>query len=213
LTFVGTATPPLAGNGDVTATVVAVKSAKVGQVAWGVGFGFSNTATAGNCTSPFGSFNDAKVGGKLSGAASCVAGNQSVPIPAYPLNGKVKIGYAAGAHSQSIYMRIAGFDPVPGPDAVVIKGIVVKGDTPGADVSGESAFDPVILAAVNDDPVALAQGAAPGTVLKKQYFFDNAQVATPCGSSPTAPSVGLIYGGDGLSLLGSNVAGGITFSL
>jgi len=210
-TFAGTIVPPLAGDGSVVATVAAVKSAKAGQRAWGVGFSFMNTATAGNCTTPAGSFSDAKVGGKLSGRATC--DSASVDPTQYPLNGKVKFGYNAGLNSESLYIRVAGFDPVPGPDVVAIVGIVVKGDTPGASVSGESAFDPVIKALVNDDPVAIAQGAAPGQVLKKDYFFDNAQVVTPCGSSPTAPSIGLVLGGDGVSLLGSAVFGGLNFDL
>ena len=210
-TFVGTLTPPLAGNGDATATVAALKSAKAGSVSWGVGFAFTRTATAATCNVLTVSANDGKVGGKLSGVASC--NSASTDPTQYPLNGKVKIGYAAGAHSEAMYIRVAGFDPVPGPDVVAITGIVTKGDTPGATVSGESAFDPVLLAAVNDDPVAIAQGAAPGQVLKKQYFFDNSQVVLPCGSAPTAPSVGTIVGGDGVSLLGSVVLGGLNFDL
>jgi hypothetical protein len=102
------------------------------------------------------------------------------------------------------YLRVAGFDPVPGPDVINVTGILTKGNAPGATINGEVAFDPVKKAAAN--------GEGGGPELKGQYYFDNAQVGNPCGASPTGTPVALVAGGDGLSLLGS-VASGITFEL
>jgi hypothetical protein len=196
--FIGTVVPPLAGSGAATSTVAALKTAKAGLVVWGPGFGSQLTTTgAGACSIGAGSFNDVLVGAKLSGVASC--DSASVDPSQYPLNGKLKLSYAAKTLSTQAYMRIAGFDPVPGPDVVAITGIVVKGGGVGATLSGEVGFDPVVKALVNNE--------GGGPELKGQYYFDNSQIATPCGSSPSAPSVGLIYGGDGTTLLGSAAAG------
>jgi hypothetical protein len=200
--FLGTIVPPLAGSGAPTNTVASTKTAKAGLVVYGVGFAFSVTTTgAGSCTIGANTFNDVLVGSKLSGVASC--DSASVDPTLYPLNGKIKLSYAAKTLSTQGYVRIAGFDPVPGPDVIALTGIVTKGGGVGATIGGEVFFDPVIKALVN--------GEAGGPELKGQYYFDNSQVVTPCGSTPTAPSIGLVYGGDGGSLLGS-VASGLTLS-
>jgi hypothetical protein len=201
--FLGTLTPPLAADGSTNATVASLKTAKAGLVVWGPGFASSLTTTgAGNCTFPNGAHNDALVGAKLSGAASCVSAGPPAPN-AYPLNGKMKISYAAKALSEQAYIRVAGFDPVPGPDVIAITGIDVKGSIPGSTVSGETFFDPVLK--------SLVGGEQGGPELKGQYYFDNSQIAAACGS-PGSAAIGLIYGGDGISLLGS-VAPGLAFDL
>jgi len=196
--FIGTVVPPLAGSGAPTATVVALKTAKAGLVVWGPGFGSQLTTTGnGACQVGANAFGDVQVGAKLSGTVSC--DSALVDPSLYPPNGKLKLSYAAKTLSTQAYIRIAGFDPVPGPDVVAITGIVTKGGGVGATISGEVGFDPVIKALVNNE--------GGGPELKGQYYFDNSQIAVPCGSSPSAPSVGLIYGGDGNTLLGSAAAG------
>jgi len=47
-------------------------------------------------------------------------------------------------------------------------------------------------------------------VLKKQYYFDNSQIVAACGT-PNSNSIGLVFGGDGPSLLGS-VASGLSWT-
>jgi len=196
--FLGTLTPPLPGDGSVALGIVAsLKTAKSGLVVWGPGFGGSITTTgAGTCGFPNGVHTDATVGAKLTGNATC--NSASLDPTQYPLNGKLKISYAAKSLSEQAFVRVAGFDPVPGPDVIAITGIDVKGSIPGATVSGEVFFDPVIK--------ALANGEAGGPELKGQYYFDNSQIVAPCGT-PGGGSIGLIYGGDGASLLGSPAAG------
>ena len=200
--FIGTIVPPLAGDGTPTAVVAATKTAKAGTVEWGVGFSFSETETgAGSCSIGYGpgafSASDMLVGAKLSGVATCNSALPQAP-PQYPLNGKIKLNNVAKTDVLQGYIRVAGFDPVPGPDVIALTGIVTKGNAPGATINGEVAFDPVKKAAVN--------GEAGGPELKGQYYFDNSQVANPCGT-PTGGSIGIIAGGDGLSLLGSVAAG------
>jgi hypothetical protein len=49
--------------------------------------------------------------------------------------------------------------------------------------------------------------------LKNQYFFDNSQIAAPCGG-PGGGAVGVIFGDSGTTLLGGPVPGnGVSFSL
>jgi hypothetical protein len=195
--FLGTIVPPLAGNGAVTNTVAALKTAKAGLVVWGPGFGSQLTTTgAGSCSIGAGSFNDVVVGAKLSGVVSC--DSALVDPSLYPPNGKIKLSYAAKTLSTQAYIRIAGFDPVPGPDVIAVTGIVVKGGGVGATVSGEVGFAPVVK--------ALANNEGGGPELKGQYYFDNSQIVNACGT-PTGVAVGLIYGGDGVTLLGSAAAG------
>ena len=203
--FVGTVVPPLAGNGDPTTTVAAVKTAKLGTVLYGVGFAFSETATGfGSCSVGVGpgagSWSDVVAGAKLAGTASC--NSASTDSSLYPLNGKLKLSNAAGTLATQGYIRVAGFDPVPGPDVIAVTGIITKGNGVGATINGEIGFDPI--------KKALANGEGGGPELKGQYYFDNGQVANPCGT-PTGGSVGLIAGGDGLTLLGS-VAPGLSFN-
>src|SRR5215475_3300620 len=98
--FFGTLVPPLAGNGDVTALVASLKTAKPSTVVYGPGFATNRTtsATGGSCT--FGiptptpiTFNDVQIGAKMSGKASC--NSASLDPTQYPLNGKMKIAYNA----------------------------------------------------------------------------------------------------------------------
>jgi hypothetical protein len=198
LQFLATIVPPLPASGAAVGVVASAKTAKAGLVVWGPGFGSQLTTTgAGACNIGGNGFGDVLVSGKLSGVTSC---DQASTDPSqYPLNGKFKLSYAAKTLSTQAYVRIAGFDPVPGPDVIALTGIVVKGGGVGATVGGEVGFDPVIK--------ALANNEGGGPELKGQYYFDNSQIATPCGSSPAAPSVGLIYGGDGTTLLGSAASG------
>ena len=200
--FLGTLTPPLPGDGSVATGIVAsLKTAKTGLVVWGPGFGGSITTTgAATCGFPNGVHPDATISAKLSGNATC--NSASLDPTQYPLNGKLKISYAAKALSEQAYVRVAGFDPVPGPDVIALTGMDVKGSIPGATVSGEVFFDPVIK--------ALATGEAGGPELKGQYYFDNNQIVHACGTAGGG-SIGLIYGGDGTSLLGS-AASGLSFS-
>jgi hypothetical protein len=208
--FFGTLTPPLPGNGDVTATVAALKTAKPSTVVYGPGFATSTTTSATGATCTFGiptptpvTFNDAQIGAKLSGVATC---NPASTDPTqYPLNGKMKIAYNTKLLSEQIYLRVAGFDTVPGPDVIATVGIDVKGSMPGASVTGESFFDPVVKALVN--------GQGGGPELKNQYYFDNAQLSAACASSATGTSIGLIYGGSGISLLGSDSGPGLSFDI
>jgi hypothetical protein len=194
--FLGTIVPPLPSGGGTAAVVAATKTAKLGLVVYGPGFSGPLTTT-GNATCQVGAnvFTDVQVGAKLSGVASCDAA--SVDPSLYPLNGKLKLSYAAKTLSTQAYVRIAGFDPVPGPDVIAITGIVTKGGGVGATISGETFFDPVIKALVNNE--------AGGPELKGQYYFDNSQIVLACGSGGAA--IGLVYGGDGVSLLGSAAPG------
>jgi hypothetical protein len=200
--FFGTIVPPLAGNGDVTATVVGAKSAKAGIVVWTPGFassftipGTPGTTQQGACAGAFINDNTMVLGAKLSGAASCNSANTTVPIPAYPLNGKLQIKNVLLTIKEQAYIRVAGFDTTAGPDIISITGTDVKGLMPGASVSGEVGFDPVIKALVN------GQGGGPD--LKNQYYFDNSQITNPCGTA-TGGSIGLVFGTDTTTLLGSS---------
>jgi len=201
--FLGTLTPPLPADGSVAVGIVAkLKTAKAGLVVWGPGFGSQLTTTgAATCTFPDGTFSDVTVGAKLSGNATCVSG--STDPTQYPLNGKLKLTYDTKLFNQQAYVRVAGFDPVPGPDVIAITGIATKGTMPGATLSGETFFDPVIKAATNNE--------GGGPELKNQYYFDNSQIVAACGT-PGSNAIGLIYGGDGTSLLGS-VASGLSFDI
>ena len=195
--FLGTFTPPLLGSGTAVSTVARLKTAKAGLVVWGPGFGGSITTTGqGSCTIGGSTFNDVSVGAQLSGVASC--DTTSTDPTLYPLNGKLKLSYAAKTFSTQTYIRVAGFDPVPGPDVIALTGIVTKGIGVGATIGGEVFFDPVFKALVN--------GEAGGPELEGQYYFDNSQIVAPCGT-PGGGSIGLIYGGDGTSLLGSSAPG------
>ena len=69
------------------------------------------TTGAGTCQIGAGLFTDVTVGAKLSGVASC--DSASVDPSLYPLNGKLKLSYAAKTLSTQAYVRIAGFDPFP----------------------------------------------------------------------------------------------------
>jgi len=195
--FLGTIVPPLPASGAPVSTVAATKTAKAGLVVWGPGFGSQLTTTGnGSCQVGANAFGDVQVGAKLAGVASC--DSASVDPTLYPLNGKLKLSYAAKTLSTQAYVRIAGFDPVPGPDVIAITGIVTKGGGVGATLSGEVFFDPVIKALVNNE--------GGGPELKGQYYFDNSQIAAACGTAGSSP-IGLVYGGDGPSLLGSNASG------
>jgi hypothetical protein len=195
--FLGTIVPPLPASGAPVATVAATKTAKLGLVVWGPGFGSTLTTTgAATCNIAGNVFTDVLVGGKLSGTASC--DSASVDPSLYPLNGKLKLSYALKTLSTQGYVRIAGFDPVAGPDVIAITGIVTKGGGVGATLSGEVFFDPVIKALVN--------GEGGGPELKGQYYFDNSQIAAACGTAGSS-AIGLVYGGDGPSLLGSVASG------
>jgi hypothetical protein len=136
------------------------------------------------------------VSSKLSGVTSC--DSASTDPTQYPLNGKLKLLYALKTLSTQAYVRVTGFDPVPGPDVIALTGIVTKGGGVGATVSGEVFFDPVIK--------ALANGEGGGPELKGQYYFDNSQIAAACGTAGSS-AIGLVYGGDGPSLLGSVASG------
>jgi hypothetical protein len=202
--FLGTIVPPL--TGPATDVVIAAKTAKAGLVVWGPGFGTSLTTTGNaSCSIGFGpgafAAGDVQVGAKLAGHQSC---DPASPDPSqYPANGKIKFAYAAKTLSVQAYIRIAGFDPVPGPDVIALTGIVTKGAGAGSTLSGEVFFDPVIKALVDPD--------GPGPALKGQYYFDNSQIVAACGT-PGGADISLVYGGDGPSLLGS-AAAGISFDL
>ena len=136
---------------------MALKTAKAGLVVWGPGFGSQLTTTgAGSCSIGAGSFNDVVVGAKLSGVVSC--DSALVDPSLYPPNGKIKLSYAAKTLSTQAYIRIVGFDPVPGPDVIAVTGIVVKGGGVGATVSGEVGFDPVVKALANNEGGGPAEG-------------------------------------------------------
>jgi hypothetical protein len=199
--FFGTIVPPLAGSGAVTTTVAQMKSAKAGTVVWGPGFGSSitipgapGTVEQGACAGPMLNDSTMTVGAKLSGAATCITG--STAAGQYPLNGKLALANVAKTVKEQAYVRVAGFDTSAGPDIISITGTDVKGLMPGASVSGEVGFDPVVKALVN--------GQGGGPELKNQYYFDNAQLTAACGSGPTGTSIGLIFGTDGTTLLGSS---------
>jgi hypothetical protein len=197
--FLGTIVPPL--TVPAVPVVIAAKTAKLGLVVYGPGFSGPLTTTGqATCTIGANTFTDVVVGSKLSGVATCDPA--SLDPNQYPANGKLKLSYAAKTLVTQTYVRIAGFDPVPGPDVIAITGIVTKGGGVGATVSGEVFFDPVIKALVN--------GQDGGPELKNQYYFDNSQIVASCGTGG-AP-IGLVYGGDGVSLLGSP-AGGISLDL
>jgi hypothetical protein len=200
--FVAALTPPLAGDGTATATTAALKTAKNGLVAWGVGFSFAQTATGtGSCTLGTNTYNDVAIAAKLSGTASC--NTSSTDSTLHPLNGKLKLTMSSRSVVVQSYVRVDGFDPAIGPDVISITGIVTKGATSGALVHTEVSFDPVLRTLTgfqSNDPAG-----NPVTVLKGQYYFDNSQVATPCGSGPTAPPITLVWGGDGTSLLGTTI--------
>ena len=179
LSLLGNVTPPLVAM--PTPVVAGVKTVRPGSVVWGVGFSFEETPPAGgSCNVGGASFNDVQAAAKLSGIGSCDSASTDPRL--YPLNGKLQLRYVGGALRSDTYVRIAGFDPVPGPDVIGVTGIVTKGLGLGATVGGELFFDPVLRATSDDDPVAIALGAAPGQVLKSQYFFDNSQVVLPCGA-------------------------------
>src|SRR5262245_31536702 len=136
--FLGTIVPPL--TGPATDVVIAAKTAKAGLTVWGPGFGTS-LVTTGNasCSVGFGpgafAAADVQVGAKLAGRQSC---DPASPDPTqYPANGKIKFAYAAKTLSVQAYIRIAGFDPVPGPDVIALTGIITKGAGAGATLSGE----------------------------------------------------------------------------
>jgi len=195
--FLGTITPPLAADGSAKPAVVSLKTTKLGTVVWGPGFGSSETETgAASCAVGQSVFNDATVAAKLSGVASCDSLNPDPSL--YPLNGKLQLRFATGALSTQAYVRVAGYDPVPGPDVVALTGMEIKGSMPGATVSGEMFLDPVIRAAAN--------GENGGPELKGQYYFDNSQIVAACGNPGSNP-IGLVFGGDGVSLLGSSASG------
>jgi hypothetical protein len=197
--FLGVIEPPLVVA--ATPVVIKTKTAKLGLVVYGPGFSGPLTTTgAATCNIAGNVFTDVLVSSKLSGVASCDPA--SVDPNQYPANGKIKLLYAVKTLFTQAYIRIAGFDPVPGPDVIAVTGIVVKGGGVGATVSGEVFFDPVIKALVNNE--------AGGPELKGQYYFDNSQIVLPCGFGGN--SIGLVYGGDGPSLLGS-VAAGLSLDL
>ena len=180
LTGIATIVPALPGDGSLASVAVAEKDLKAGLKVTGL----AGTVTAGagqTCTPGVGV---AKTGAKLSGIASCVS---PPPSGAYPLNGKLSI---KGATSVAAYIRVAGTDPA-GPDAIDVSGMVTKGTFVGATVNGSLAFDPI-----TKDP----------TPKSKDYVFDSAQVGTPCGHTGGAP-IGLVYVGDGPSLLGTPTSG------
>jgi hypothetical protein len=196
--FFGTLVPPLAGDGTVTTLVAQMKSAKAGTVVYTPGFGSSfaipgpaGGPNEGTCGGAFINDSTMTVGAKLSGSASCITTSTS----GYPLNGKMALANVAKSVKEQAYIRVAGFDTTAGPDIISITGTDVKGLMPGASVSGEVGFDPVVKALVN--------GQGGGPELKNQYYFDNAQLTAACGSVG-GTSVGLIFGTDTTTLLGSS---------
>jgi len=201
--FLATIVPPLPQA--ATSVVASLKTAKTGLVVWGPGFGSSLTTT-GNASCSIGagpgagSWTDVQVSAKLAGVASC---DPASPDPSqYPLNGKLKLAYALKTLSSQAYVRVTGFDPVPGPDVIGLTGILTKGAGAGSTLSGEVFFDPVVKLLTDPD------GAGP--IAKGNYAFDNSQILTACGAGGNA--IGLVFGGDGPSLLGS-VATGLSFTL
>ena len=196
--FFGTLTPPLAADGSNNPTVALMKSGKAGTVVWAPGFassfalpGTPGGNSTGTCGGAFINDSTMLVGAKLTGSAGCVSTNTT---NAYPLNGKLQLKNVALTVKEQVYMRVAGFDTSAGPDVISLTGIDVKGSMPGASVSGEVGFDPVIKALDNvSNPPAL----------KNQYFFDNSQIAAACGTAGSNP-IGTIFGTDTTSLLGSS---------
>jgi hypothetical protein len=197
--FFGTLTPPLAADGSNNPTVAAAKSGKAGTVVWAPGFassfalpGVVGGPSTGTCGGAFINDSTMTVGTKLSGVASCVPTNTT---GAYPLNGKIALANVAKTVKEQAYIRVAGFDTTAGPDIISLTGTDVKGLMPGASVSGEVGFDPVIKALVNNQDG--------GPELKNQYYFDNSQIAAACGTAGSNP-IGLIFGTDTTTLLGSS---------
>jgi hypothetical protein len=225
--FFGKIDPPLPTGGATISTVTKTKSAKDGLHVWDAGGGtitgpndtggtvadFGHpmvTDGTANCT--FGSHpaeTDVAVSAKLSGLASC---DPAAPPTNLPLNGKIGFKGAAGTMAQA-YVRVAGFDP-SFQDVISLTGIVVKtidGLEPiGSTVSGETYFDPIVKLAA-DTPVDYdGPGPAPTITLpKNDYSFDLSQIAASCGT--TGNPIGLILGGDGVSLIGSAGFPGISF--
>jgi hypothetical protein len=141
-------------------------------------------------------------------AANCDPGSAYPTI--HPLNGKMKLTWVdAGLTIVATAMiRKVAYDPVPGPDVVLMTGTFVPPSASyplGATISGEFFFDPILKALSNNDATALAQGAQLGQVLKNQYFFDNSQLANPCSAGGRA--VAREWVGDGPSLIGSLAPG------
>jgi hypothetical protein len=198
--FFGTLVPPLAGDGTVTTLVAQTKSGKAGTVVWTPGFGSSfalpgtvGGPSTGTCGGSFINDSTMTVGAKLSGAATCITG--STAAGQYPLNGKLALANVAKTVKEQAYVRVAGFDTTAGPDIISITGTDVKGLMPGASVSGEVGFDPVVKALVN--------GQGGGPELKNQYYFDNAQLTAACGTVG-GTSISTIFGTDTTTLLGSS---------
>jgi len=218
--FFGTIVPPLAGDGSLPPTgvsnVATMKSGKAGTVVWLPGFGaavdpvngaavvlpgIAPNVSTGSCTFhlPTGDVTDptSVVSAKLSGRATC--NTASTDPSQYPLNGKVTITNVLKTFKESIYVRVAGFDTSVGPDIVSLTGIDTKGSMPGATISGEVGFDPVVKNLATFTAPTLTGNVQ---ILKNQYYFDNTQVTAPCGG-PGGTAIGLIYGTDTTSLLGN----------
>jgi len=176
----------------VTATL---KTAKAGLSVYGAGLLSQppiTTSGGGSCNILGTPLTSVVAGAKLSGVATC--DQTSLDPTQYPLNGKFKLSYVGGQTKNQSYVRVLGFDP-SAPDVIDLTGVVTKGDGVGATISGSVFFDPVIKAGKGD----------PNGIPKNAYYFDVAQISSPCGSGG-AP-IANVYSGDGTSLLGSPAAG------
>jgi hypothetical protein len=206
--------PPLPSGGGVIATTAKTKTAKPGVHVWdvaggavtggGPGVPLTTSATGATCSFTGGpTFTDIQVSAKLSGAATCDSASTSTAQ--YPLNGKLGIKSTAAGTLAQAYVRVAGF---AGQDVISLTGIVTKtptaGPPVGATLSGETFFDPVVLSTVKPG-VNVTFTTGQFLVPKGDYFFDVSQLAKPCSAGGAA--VGLVYGGDGTSLLGNTASG------
>ena len=201
--LIGALVPP--ATVTPSAEVEQLKTAKSGTVVWGPGQSSSVTATGGaTCSIHGNTFSNVKFGAKLSSpSANCDPASTFPTI--YPLNGKLKMTWVDAGNPQTAfaYIRVVDYDPVPGPDVALITGTFYSPLSPpsplflaGQTISGEIFIDPILKATSN----------GPGPVLKNQYFFDDSQLSNPC-SAGGGNTVGLVWAGDGTSLLGSLASG------
>jgi hypothetical protein len=218
--MISASNPPLPSGGALTPITLRsnwrTTQGTTRATVWGAGFSFSETTTTGaTCTFGADTFTSVKVQLRLTGDSSCDAAGHVAPtaplsgtLDFYKSNPNNPVRKMRAARLARASIQISGFNDLVGPDVVTISGAMTRGPLTGATVSGDFFFDPVLQAAVNDDPVALSQGAQSGQVLRKQYFFDNSQIALLCGAGGNP--VQRFYTGDGLSMLGS-LASGLTF--
>lgn len=70
-------------------------------------------------------------------------------VTEWPINGKLSFQWDAGTQKEDAYIVVRGFtdpdnDPNSPSDVVSFDGVVIKGVAAGADVAGDSMFDPIV---------------------------------------------------------------------